>query len=145
MSAGKTKGLLYLDTLQKKLREIGHRTAQRQGGLLAAGAERPSNGDAEAGEKAKANPHTEEAIKHLGQAIDEGKKGHADAATTYAEACSPSHGDYGFPRACLRVNGVRHDLRLDPRTTLLDALREHLHLAGTKKGPTSSRSTPERQ
>ena len=37
-----------IDTLQKKLREIGHRTAQRQGGLLAAGAERPSNGDAEA-------------------------------------------------------------------------------------------------
>src|SRR4030081_1125550 len=34
----------------------------------------------------------------------------------------------------LRVNGVRHDLRLDPRTTLLDALREQLHLTGTKKG-----------
>ena len=32
------------------------------------------------------------------------------------------------------VNGVRHDLRLDPRVTLLDALREHLHLTGTKKG-----------
>jgi xanthine dehydrogenase YagT iron-sulfur-binding subunit len=34
----------------------------------------------------------------------------------------------------LRVNGVRRDLQLDPRTTLLDALREHLHLTGTKKG-----------
>jgi xanthine dehydrogenase YagT iron-sulfur-binding subunit len=34
----------------------------------------------------------------------------------------------------LRVNGARHDLQLDPRTTLLDALREHLHLTGTKKG-----------
>ena len=35
----------------------------------------------------------------------------------------------------LRVNGEAHVLRsLDPRTTLLDALREHLHLAGTKKG-----------
>jgi xanthine dehydrogenase YagT iron-sulfur-binding subunit len=32
------------------------------------------------------------------------------------------------------VNGVSHDLRLDPRVTLLDALREHLHLTGTKKG-----------
>ena len=32
---------------------------------------------AQAGEKAKANPHTDEAIKHLEQAIDEGKKGHA--------------------------------------------------------------------
>jgi xanthine dehydrogenase YagT iron-sulfur-binding subunit len=34
----------------------------------------------------------------------------------------------------LRVNGAEHRLRLDPRTTLLDALREQLHLTGTKKG-----------
>jgi xanthine dehydrogenase YagT iron-sulfur-binding subunit len=34
----------------------------------------------------------------------------------------------------LRVNGVEHRLRIDPRTTLLDALREHLGLTGTKKG-----------
>ena len=32
------------------------------------------------------------------------------------------------------VNGKHHGLQLDPRTTLLDALREHLHLTGTKKG-----------
>ena len=34
----------------------------------------------------------------------------------------------------LTVNGRRHALDLDPRTTLLDALREHLGLTGTKKG-----------
>jgi xanthine dehydrogenase YagT iron-sulfur-binding subunit len=34
----------------------------------------------------------------------------------------------------LRVNGTERRLTLDPRTTLLDALREHLHLTGTKKG-----------
>ncbi len=34
----------------------------------------------------------------------------------------------------LDVNGVRHRLDLDPRTSLLDALRERLHLTGTKKG-----------
>lgn len=34
----------------------------------------------------------------------------------------------------LRVNGKNHDLRIDPRTTLLDCLREHLHLTGSKKG-----------
>jgi xanthine dehydrogenase YagT iron-sulfur-binding subunit len=34
----------------------------------------------------------------------------------------------------LRVNGTDHRLTLDPRTTLLDALREHLHLTGSKKG-----------
>jgi xanthine dehydrogenase YagT iron-sulfur-binding subunit len=34
----------------------------------------------------------------------------------------------------LTVNGKRHALALDPRTTLLDVLREHLDLTGTKKG-----------
>jgi xanthine dehydrogenase YagT iron-sulfur-binding subunit len=34
----------------------------------------------------------------------------------------------------LRVNGKKHDLRIDPRTTRLDCLREHLHLTGSKKG-----------
>ena len=34
----------------------------------------------------------------------------------------------------LRINGHPHSLTLDPRTTLLDALREHLALTGSKKG-----------
>ncbi|WP_089016062.1 2Fe-2S iron-sulfur cluster-binding protein [Micromonospora inositola] len=34
----------------------------------------------------------------------------------------------------LTVNGVGHDLTLDHRTTLLDALRERLGLTGSKKG-----------
>ncbi|MFD1104185.1 aldehyde dehydrogenase iron-sulfur subunit PaoA [Sphingobium olei] len=34
----------------------------------------------------------------------------------------------------LNVNGREVHLQLDPRTSLLDALREHLHLTGTKKG-----------
>ncbi|WP_348271128.1 2Fe-2S iron-sulfur cluster-binding protein [Aurantimonas sp. Leaf443] len=34
----------------------------------------------------------------------------------------------------LTINGTGHELDLDPRTSLLDALREHLHLTGTKKG-----------
>jgi xanthine dehydrogenase YagT iron-sulfur-binding subunit len=34
----------------------------------------------------------------------------------------------------LRVNGTDHDLMLDPRTSLLDAVRERLHLTGAKKG-----------
>src|SRR3954470_848300 len=34
----------------------------------------------------------------------------------------------------LSVNGKKHDLRIDPRTTVLDCLREHLHLTGSKKG-----------
>jgi xanthine dehydrogenase YagT iron-sulfur-binding subunit len=34
----------------------------------------------------------------------------------------------------LRINGAERAVELDPRTTLLDALREHLHLTGAKKG-----------
>jgi len=34
----------------------------------------------------------------------------------------------------LTVNGTSHALMLDPRTTILDLLREHLDLTGTKKG-----------
>lgn len=34
----------------------------------------------------------------------------------------------------LDVNGRRHSLTIEPRTTLLDALREDLRLTGTKKG-----------
>jgi xanthine dehydrogenase YagT iron-sulfur-binding subunit len=34
----------------------------------------------------------------------------------------------------LIINGKKHRLELDPRTALLDALRENLHLTGTKKG-----------
>jgi xanthine dehydrogenase YagT iron-sulfur-binding subunit len=34
----------------------------------------------------------------------------------------------------LRINGKEHQLRIDPRTTLLDCLREIVHLTGTKKG-----------
>ncbi|HJV84698.1 MAG TPA: 2Fe-2S iron-sulfur cluster-binding protein [Noviherbaspirillum sp.] len=34
----------------------------------------------------------------------------------------------------LHINGVQHDLLLEPRVTLLDALREYLGLMGTKKG-----------
>jgi xanthine dehydrogenase YagT iron-sulfur-binding subunit len=37
-------------------------------------------------------------------------------------------------RLTLRINGASYDVAVDPRTTLLDALRERLHLTGTKKG-----------
>jgi len=40
----------------------------------------------------------------------------------------------GQSNLALSVNGRDHHLVLDTRTTLLDALREHLHLTGSKKG-----------
>jgi xanthine dehydrogenase YagT iron-sulfur-binding subunit len=39
-----------------------------------------------------------------------------------------------FPTVAFTVNGAPLSLRVDTRTTLLDALREQLHLTGTKKG-----------
>lgn len=43
-----------------------------------------------------------------------------------------SRGDTALVRFI--VNGHPRELKLDPRTTVLDALRERLHLTGTKKG-----------
>jgi xanthine dehydrogenase YagT iron-sulfur-binding subunit len=49
----------------------------------------------------------------------------ADAAMTAVEGAVP---------VTLRINGKDHSLRIDPRTTLLDCLRETVALTGTKKG-----------
>ena len=43
-------------------------------------------------------------------------------------------GGEGTLPVTLKINDKSHHLALDPRTTLLDALREHLHLTGSKKG-----------
>jgi xanthine dehydrogenase YagT iron-sulfur-binding subunit len=59
------------------------------------------------------------------------------ATTLTAAAVAPaakSATDAALVPVTLKVNGVEHALRLDPRTTLLDALRESLQLSGTKKG-----------
>ena len=51
------------------------------------------------------------------------------------EAAAQPAGTAGAPvPVALRVNGIEHRLALDPRTTLLDALREQLQLTGSKKG-----------
>jgi xanthine dehydrogenase YagT iron-sulfur-binding subunit len=56
----------------------------------------------------------------------------AEAATAEPPAAvAPSPGPLAV---VLNVNGQRHDLQLDPRVTLLDALREGLGLMGPKKG-----------
>ena len=59
----------------------------------------------------------------------------ADAPQAATAAASQSAEPASAPiNVLLRVNGREHRLALDPRTTLLDALREHLHLTGSKKG-----------
>lgn len=42
--------------------------------------------------------------------------------------------DTEFVTVTLTVNGTAHTLMLEPRVTLVDALREHLGMFGTKKG-----------
>ena len=58
----------------------------------------------------------------------------ADAAQAATAAASQHAAPVPAVDVMLRVNGREHRLTLDPRTTLLDALREHLHLTGSKKG-----------
>jgi xanthine dehydrogenase YagT iron-sulfur-binding subunit len=59
--------------------------------------------------------------------------------TADAAAAPETAGTAGAPNTPaipvqLKINGTEHTLTLDPRTTLLDALREHLQLTGSKKG-----------
>jgi xanthine dehydrogenase YagT iron-sulfur-binding subunit len=54
--------------------------------------------------------------------------------TTNAAAQEVSSPPAGTVPLTLHVNGQRHTLHIDPRTTLLDCLRENLDLPGTKKG-----------
>ena len=61
-----------------------------------------------------------------------GVAGAADAVTGASQASLSA--PPVLMNVSLEVNGRRHSLELDTRTTLLDALREHLHLTGTKKG-----------
>jgi xanthine dehydrogenase YagT iron-sulfur-binding subunit len=55
----------------------------------------------------------------------------ASAQTTTPASNNPPP---ALAKTSLQVNGQTHQLNLDTRTTLLDALREHLRLTGTKKG-----------
>ncbi|WP_239804646.1 aldehyde dehydrogenase iron-sulfur subunit PaoA [Croceicoccus hydrothermalis] len=46
----------------------------------------------------------------------------------------PSHPAPAHMAVAMTVNGKRREVDVDTRTTLLDTLREHLHLTGSKKG-----------
>jgi xanthine dehydrogenase YagT iron-sulfur-binding subunit len=57
-----------------------------------------------------------------------------NAAANSASEATGSRGIEGGMPITLRINGKDHDLRIDPRTTLLDCIRETVALTGTKKG-----------
>jgi xanthine dehydrogenase YagT iron-sulfur-binding subunit len=68
-------------------------------------------------------------IASFSLAFLDGARGRARAAT--ALTTETAAGDI---EVTLMINGVSRKLRIDPRVTLLDALRERLGLSGTKKG-----------
>jgi xanthine dehydrogenase YagT iron-sulfur-binding subunit len=51
-----------------------------------------------------------------------------------AVSVSDSNNDVNPQRFSLNINGRQHELNLEPRVTLLDALREHIGMTGSKKG-----------
>lgn len=53
---------------------------------------------------------------------------------TVTESQAQPQGAAGRQSVTLTVNGVVHALSIDARTSLLDALREHIGLTGAKKG-----------
>jgi xanthine dehydrogenase YagT iron-sulfur-binding subunit len=78
-------------------------------------------------------------LSHLGAAGIAATASPVLAAAATQEAPAVDAASEALPVAgsvpvTLRVNGKSHVLRLDPRTTLLDCLRENLNLPGTKKG-----------
>ena len=59
----------------------------------------------------------------------------AEAASSQGQAVAPSIEPIpGTVPVTLKVNGEVYRIQLDPRATVLDTLRETLHLTGTKKG-----------
>lgn len=74
----------------------------------------------------------------LGSAATMALGAHAGAATAQTSTASSTlHAAEAAPptaKVSFTVNGAARDLELDTRTTLLDALREHLDLTGSKKG-----------
>ncbi|MDF2119512.1 aldehyde dehydrogenase iron-sulfur subunit [Roseiarcaceae bacterium H3SJ34-1] len=61
-------------------------------------------------------------------------KAQVPAPSVSKPAVPAASGDGALSKVSMTINGSRRDFELDTRTTLLDALREHALLTGTKKG-----------
>ena len=89
-------------------------------------------------------PEAEEEKEQEGRRLDLSRRSFLKAATVLSAATAlPSGGIAQSANAAaapqlkpitLTINGTAHPLQLDTRTSLLDALREHLDLTGSKKG-----------
>ena len=72
-----------------------------------------------------------ELVAGVGACAAAGSSSKAKAKTNDAQRPT---GPTNLSHVSMTINGQPRHLELDTRTTLLDALREHLHLTGTKKG-----------
>jgi xanthine dehydrogenase YagT iron-sulfur-binding subunit len=61
-------------------------------------------------------------------------KSASDAEAAVATSAAPQSSSPALVHVVLKVNHTEHELMIDPRMTLLDTLRERLHLTGSKKG-----------
>src|SRR5579862_7568212 len=68
-------------------------------------------------------------FSRLGATASHGLAAHASVAIEAPETAAAN-----VVPVTLNINGTKHDMSLDPRVTLLDALRENLSMTGTKKG-----------
>jgi xanthine dehydrogenase YagT iron-sulfur-binding subunit len=100
------------------------------------------------GLKASSEPEGQQPVSHLSRRSFLSRLGATGAAAAtagpllglaqtqlnQAQLEQPTVVSAGTIPISLRVNGEEHQLQIDPRATLLDCLRETLHLTGTKKG-----------
>ena len=94
----------------------------------------PSAGNDDCGAPGKVSRR--DFISHLGtSSIIAGSMSLSASLAKAADAKAPAGASpEGHVQVTLTVNGAKHTVEVDPRSTLLDTLRETLHLTGTKKG-----------
>ncbi|CAM5360408.1 Carbon monoxide dehydrogenase small chain OS=Afipia felis OX=1035 GN=cutS_3 PE=4 SV=1 [Afipia felis] len=81
----------------------------------------------------RSGPDRRTVLQTLGAAGVAGAANWPESSPAAAASAQDSAPDY-FVEVEMTVNKIPVSLRIDPRITLLDFLREHMHLTGTKKG-----------
>ncbi len=95
--------------------------------------QREPDAKAEAGEKTAKGFSRRQFIKGSGLAVGAGVLANEGLLKAAGIESTPVVSGPGAVPVQLKINGRLHSLRLEPRVTLLDALRNHLDLTGAKK------------
>ncbi len=94
---------------------------------------REPDAKAELGEKSGKGFSRRQFIKGSGLAVGAGVLANEGLLKAAGIEVAPGVSGPGVVPVRLKINGREHSLRLQPRVTLLDALRNHLDLTGAKK------------